>query len=43
MSNPAEANRTALDRLKSAIKAKRLADESLVRTKSTECPDQSDS
>ncbi|KAG7530821.1 hypothetical protein FFLO_04800 [Filobasidium floriforme] len=31
MSNPAEANRTALDRLKSAIKAKRLADESLAQ------------
>jgi hypothetical protein len=36
MSNPAEANRTALDRLKSAIKAKRLADESLVRIKLAE-------
>jgi hypothetical protein len=34
MSTPAEANRTALDRLKSAIKAKRLADESLVRSNS---------
>lgn len=44
MSNPAEANRSALDRLKAAITAKRKADEALVglhldtRTTSSGCP-----